>query len=296
MPARSNLIHIMADDLGVRDLGCFGSTFYETPNIDRLASQGLRHERAYASCAVCSPTRAAIISGRSPARIGCTQFIPDPDDQSVREGRLRDVPFLHYLPHDGTMLPQALREDGYQTWHVGKWHLGDAPFHPDQHGFDVNLGGCHWGLPMQGYQAPWGIPTLPDAEVPKGTWLDDHLTERAIQLLRGRDPERPFYLNLWYYLAHSPYQAPEELVTKYRRKAERLGFDPDRSLVRGEPQPTLGRGQRRITRRQYQCEPLYAAMVEQLDRCVGRFLDALGQLGLADDTLVVFTSDNGGDA
>ena len=142
----TNIVLFLIDDLGWMDLGCYGSTFYETPNIDRLAAQGMRFTNAYASCPVCSPTRASIMSGKYPARVGMTNWIGAKD-----QGRLASVPYLHYLPHSETSVASALREAGYATWHVGKWHLGDDAFYPEQHGFDMNYGGCHWGRPQKGF-------------------------------------------------------------------------------------------------------------------------------------------------
>jgi arylsulfatase A-like enzyme len=286
---RPNILLILIDDLGARDLGCFGSTFYETPNLDRLAAQGRLCKQAYASCVVCSPSRATLMSGKLPARVGMTQYLT-----AHNRGRLADVPYVDHLATTETTLPTVLRDAGYQTWHVGKWHLGHEPFYPEHHGFDVNIGGCHYGYPVNGYQAPWGIPTLP--EQPEGTWLTDHLTDEAMRLVRERDPRRPFYLNLWYYTVHYPMQAPEQLIEKYRRKAERLHLDGLVPFVAGElgPRDTDRARNRTITRRIIQSEPVYAAMIEQLDTNVGRLLACLDEQGLAQDTLVAFTSDNGG--
>jgi len=284
---RLNIVLILIDDLGWRDLACYGSTFYETPNPDRLVAEGMRFTRAYAACPVCSPTRASILSGKYPARIGLTNWIP-----AQAKGRLADVPYLHYLPLEEVSVAAALREGGYQTWHVGKWRLGDEPFRPEKHGFDVNLGGCHWGRPMRGYFSPYGIETLPDG--PDGEYLTDRLTEEAIRLIRGRDADRPFFLNLCHYAAHTPIQAPEPLVEQYRRKARRLGLDQIPVLVEGGYYPFERRKNDRRRRRMFQSDPTYAVMIENLDTNIGRVLQALEEEGLADDTLVVFTSHNGG--
>lgn len=287
-----NLLLILIDDLGWRDLSCYGSAFYETPRLDALAAAGLRFTDAYATCPVCSPTRASILSGKYPARVGVTNWIG-----GCRRGRLLEAPYLHYLPRTETSLAQALREGGYQTWHVGKWHLGDEEFYPEKHGFDVNLGGCHWGHPKHGYFSPWHNPALPDAA--PGAYLTDHLTDRAISLIRNRDRSRPFFLNLWHYAVHTPIQAPEPLVEKYRRKARALGLDTvDAYADGGEmpflPDPGAAGPPPRIRRRVVQSDPAYGAMIENLDANIGRVLDALAAEGLAEDTLVVFASDNGG--
>lgn len=151
MGRRPNIVMIVADDLGWRDLACYGSEFYETPRLDRLAADGVRFTTAYATSPVCSPSRGSLLTGRYPARVGLTQYIPG---HSV--GRVGDVPYFHVLPRTETTIATALRGAGYQTWHVGKWHLGDAASAPQVHGFDVNLGGCDWGMLRQGYFSPYG--------------------------------------------------------------------------------------------------------------------------------------------
>ena len=281
-----NILFILIDDLGWRDLSCFGSSFYETPNIDRLGRQGVRFTSAYASCPVCSPTRASILSGKYPARVGVTQFIG-----GSAYGKLKDVPYLHYLPREEISVAQALRESGYQTWHVGKWHLGDENFSPEVHGFDINIGGCHIGMPTQGYFSPYRIPKLDDGK--EGEYLTDRLTEEALSLIRNRG-ERPFFLNLSHYAVHTPIQAPEALVEKYRNKAKKLRLDQIDPFLEGENFPVAHKVDQRIQRRVIQSDPVYAAMVENLDTNIGRILQGLEEEGISEETLVVFTSDNGG--
>ena len=140
MTDKPNFVFILMDDLGWRDLACYGSSFYETPNLDRLAQQSMSFTDAYAACPVCSPTRASILSGKYPATVGVTDWIG-----GKANGRLLAAPYIHYLPLTETSLASALKAGGYATWHVGKWHLGEAPTYPDCHGFDVNVGGCKWG-------------------------------------------------------------------------------------------------------------------------------------------------------
>lgn len=286
MNKRPNIVLILIDDLGARDLSCYGSSFYETPVLDRLARQGARFERAYASCPVCSPTRASILSGKYPARIGVTQYIG-----ANSRGRLCDVPYLHYLPLEEYNLARALGDNGYQTWHVGKWHLGDEDFYPDRQGFEVNLGGFSAGHPRNGYFSPWDFPTLPDG--PEGEYLTDALTDRAIELVRQRR-DAPFFLNLCHYAVHTPIQAPKALVEKYRQKARRLKLDQVDPIVPGEHFATIHKQDLRVERRVIQSDPTYAAMIENLDTNIGRLLQALEDEGIADDTLIIFTSDNGG--
>jgi arylsulfatase A-like enzyme len=282
-----NILFILIDDLGWRDLGCYGSTFYETPRLDRLAREGMMFHNAYAASPVCSPTRASILSGKYPARVGVTQWIGGHLD-----GSLKDVPYVHELPLEEQSLATSLREGGYQTWHVGKWHLGQEAFYPQHHGFDVNIGGSHRGSPWHGYVSPYQLPGL--AEGPDGEYLTDRLTDDAIGLIRTRDRERPFYLNLCHYAVHTPIEAPGELIAKYRAKAKRLRLDEKDPFVEGETFPFVGNAGRRVTRRVLQSDPVYAAMLENLDANLGRVLDVLAEEGIAGNTVVVFTSDNGG--
>jgi arylsulfatase A-like enzyme len=287
MPTQPNIVLILLDDMGQRDLGCYGSTFYETPNIDRLASRGMRFDNAYASCPVCSPTRASIMTGQYPARVGITNYIP-----GNACGRLLSVPYFQTLPSEHVTVAEALRQGGYQTWHVGKWHLGRPGHWPEDFGFEVNIAGSQHGSPPNGYFSPYHIPTL--SEGPPGEYLTDRLTDESIRLIEERDPARPFFLNLWHYAVHTPIEAPHDLVEKYRRKARDLGLDTQQALQPGEFFPCLHKKDERIVRRLIQSDPAYAAMIENLDTNVGRLLAALAQAGLEDNTLVVFTSDNGG--
>ncbi len=285
---KPNILFILIDDLGAVDLGCCGSTFYETPCLDKMAAEGIRFTDAYAAAPVCSPTRASLLSGKYPARVGITQWI---GGHGV--GRLCDVPYFHRLMPSEYALPRALNEKGgYQTWHVGKWHLGDGLSAPERHGFDVNIGGCEWGSPRHGYFSPYRMPHLEDG--PEGEYLTDRLTDEAIRLIKRRDAERPFFLHLSHYAVHTPIQAPETLVEKYRRKAAKLGLDRQSAIVEGENFPFLNKRSERVQRRILQSDPTYAAMVENLDTNIGRLLDALQTEGILENTLVIFTSDNGG--
>lgn len=291
-PPKPGIVFILADDLGWMDLACQGSDFYETPHLDRLAARGVSFTDAYAACPVCSPTRASILSGKYPARVGVTDWIG-----AHTRGKLIDAPYIDHLPAEEHSLAAALRDGGYQTWHVGKWHCGGEPFLPLNHGFDVNIGGTHRGSPgPTGHFSPWAIddPALDNADVPDGTCLDDHLTDRAVELIRNRDPERPFFLSMWYYLVHTPVQGKPELVEKYKAKAAAMGLDDVEALVEGEHFPCEHKRDQRIVRRTVQSDPAYAAMIETLDANVGKLLDVLAETGELDNTLVVFSSDNGG--
>ena len=283
--SRKNTILILIDDMGWMDLGCQGSSFYETPRLDRLAQEGMRFTDAYASCPVCSPTRASIMTGKYPATVGITNFIG-----GRASGQLLSAPYLDHLPHEERSLATVLGEGGYSTWHVGKWHLGDEGSWPEDHGFDVNIGGCDWGMPKS-YFSPYGNPRLSDG--PDGEYLTDRLTDEAVGLVKNRG-DKPFFMYFCHYAVHIPIQSPPELVEKYRAKASALGLDTKNPFEEGEPLPFDKKREKRLRRRLFQSDPAYAAMVENLDWNIGRLLDALDEEGIADDTVVIFTSDNGG--
>jgi arylsulfatase A-like enzyme len=280
------------DDLGWRDLGCYGSTFYETPNLDRLAGESVCFTDAYAACPVCSPTRASILTGKYPATVGVTDWIDWDGSIHPARGKLVDVPYIDHLPLAEKALPEALSEAGYRTWHVGKWHLGGPAYYPDRHGFERNVGGCGWGMPLYGYFSPWRIPTLEDG--PEGQYLTDRLTDEAIALIQAQEDGRPFFLNLWYYSVHIPIQAKAEKIEDYKAKARALGLDEVQAFEEGAFFPCEHKKNKRIRRRLLQSDPVYAAMVESVDENIGRLLQALEEAGEAENTIVVFTSDNGG--
>ncbi len=282
---KPNFVFILVDDLGWMDLGCYGSSFHETPCLDRLAAEGMRFTNAYASCPVCSPTRASIMTGKYPATVQVTNYIP-----GMAKGKLLSAPYLHHLPLEEKTIARALGEQGYATWHVGKWHLGDKAYWPQHHGFDVNIGGWSAGMPRS-YFSPYSNPMLEDG--PEGQYLTDRLTDEAIRLIRSNDG-RPFFLNLWYYTVHIPVQGKQEHVDRFTAKAAARGLDKKNAFEIGEYFPCQHKRDQRVVRRRFQSDPGYAAMVWSLDENVGRILEALQQEGLADDTVVMFTSDNGG--
>lgn len=256
-----NVVLILADDLGANDLGVTGSGFHETPNLDRLAAGGLRFTQSYSACTVCSPSRAAILTGKYPARLKITDWIKGHD---YPKAKLRPPDWTQHLPLEEVTLAEHLQGAGYSTAHLGKWHLGGDGFEPTRQGFDLNLGGDHRGQPPS-YFSPYGLPKLPDG--PAGEYLTDREGTEAVRFIEAHK-DRPFFLNYWSYSVHTPLQAPSNLVAKYTAKARRgLGA---------------------------QNNPVYAAMLESLDTAVGRILAALETHGLADRTVVVFTSDNGG--
>lgn len=293
--SQPNIILILIDDMGWTDLGCYNSSFYETPNIDRLAAAGMRFTDAYAACPVCSPTRASLLTGKYPATVGVTNYIDWSRTAHPARGRLIDVPYLHELPLRETTIATVLRDAGYATWHIGKWHLGGVDTYPDRHGFDVNVGGWEVGHPAQGYFSPWGFPTLENG--PKGEFLTDRLTDEAIHLIHQRNErqdDRPFFLNFWYYMVHTPLQAKPEKIAKYEAKAKTLGLDKIQTIEEGDFFPCEHKKEQRIQRRLVQSNPVYAAMIESLDENIGRLLQAVEDAGEADNTIVIFTSDNGG--
>ena len=284
--SRPNVVFILIDDMGWKDIGCYGSSFYETPNLDRLRAEGMLFTDAYAACPVCSPTRASILTGNYPARVGVTNYI-----SGHARGKLIDAPYIDHLPLEEHTLASAMRDGGYRTCHVGKWHLGGEPYWPEKQGFDVNVAGCDWGMPHKGYFSPYGNPML--EEGPEGEYLTDRLTDEAIALLRANG-DAPFFLNLPYYAVHIPIQAPAEETRYFEEKARRMGLDKVEAFAVDGPFPCEHKRHLRITRRLVQSDPVYAAMVKRLDWNIGRLLAALDELGKAQDTLVIFTSDNGG--
>ncbi len=286
MATRPGIVFILIDDMGWRDLACTGSRFYESPNIDRLFAEGMSFTDAYATCPVCSPTRASILTGKYPAKVGITEWIG-----GDYHGKLLSVPYLHQLPQSERSLAHALRDEGYRTWHVGKWHLGGPGFYPEDHGFDVNIGGYEKGHPQAGYFSPYRNPKLPDG--PPGEHLTDRLTDEAIKLIRGAG-NAPFFLNLWHYDVHTPIQGKPDLVRKYENKVVKMGLDKVKALEDGKASTCIEDRGWRIVRRLVQSDPVYAAMIENLDWNVGRLLSALRETGRDRDTIVFFTSDNGG--
>ena len=275
---KPNVVFILADDLGWADLGCYGSTFYETPNLDRLAHRGMRFTDAYAACSVCSPTRASILTGKAPARLHLTDWLPGRGDRP--DQKLAGPQCRMFLPLEEVTLAETLKGAGYQTAFFGKWHLGESPdYFPEHQGFEVNLGGCSLGHPPS-YFSPYHVPNLPDG--PPGESLNDRLTDEALAFMT-RAQGKPFLLYLAHYAVHTPLQAKPGVIAKYQAKAAKL--------TAAGPQFISDHG-RQV--RQVQDHPIYGAMVESLDDSVGRVMNKLTELGLEANTLIIFTSDNGG--
>lgn len=286
-----NIIFILVDDLGWRDLGCYGSSFYETPFLDQLSTQGMRFTDAYAAAPVCSPTRASLLTGKYPASIGITDWIDWGGFVHPAQGKVIDAPYVDHLPLGEYSLPKAFGASGYHVWHVGKWHLGTREYYPDKQGFEVSIGGCAAGLPPRGYWSPYGIETLVDG--PDGEYLTDRLTDEAIRMIENNDGH-PFFLNLWHYAVHTPLHASPDLIEKYTAKAQALGLDHQPALEEGSFFPCAHKHDQRINRRRLQSNPIYAAMIENLDSNVERLWQAVEEAGIADQTVIIFTADNGG--
>lgn len=272
-----NILFILVDDLGWADLSCYGSSYHETPNIDLLAAEGIRFTQAYASSPVCSPTRAAIMTGKNPTRIGITDWIPG---QDPRDRKLLGAEDRHALPLEEKTLAEAFKEGGYKTFFAGKWHLGDEGYYPENQGFEINLGGHDKGSPSGGYFSPYKNPKLTDG--PEGEYLTDRLTNESLQFIENNQ-KQPFFLFLSYYTVHTPIQANPLYLEKYQ---EKLAHIPD-SLVRKSVE-------HEGMSVQNQANPAYASMVHAMDKNVGRIKAKLEELGLLENTLIVFTSDNGG--
>ncbi len=280
---RPNIVFFLVDDLGYMDIGANNpGTFYETPHIDRLAREGMRFSHGYAANPVCSPTRYSILTGKYPTRAGTTNWF-----SGVREGRFRPAPLVDRMPLEEVTLAEVLKDGGYQTAFVGKWHLGpDERFWPEAQGFDVNIGGHNAGSPPGGYFGPFKNPRLTPG--PPGTHLTARLADEAADIVT-RFRERPFVLYLALYSVHTPLQAPADLIKKYQAKAASLPaapeFEPEEQIW-----PTAALRQVRVVQK----HATYAAMVESMDAAVGRVLGAVRDAGLADNTIVFFMSDNGG--
>lgn len=281
---KPNVLFILADDFGYHDLSISGSKFYETPNIDRIASEGMIFTDGYAACQVCSPSRASIMSGKFPARHGITDWIGAPTGEAWsktgRATQLLPPEYQHNLKQEYTTLPEAMKEAGYTTFFAGKWHLGSKGSWPTDHGFDINKGGWDAGSPAGGYFAPYKNPNLESG--PDGENLSMRLAKETVNFIKN-NKDTAFFAYLSFYAVHGPIQTTQEKWAKYRQKAEELGI-AETGFEMGHFLPI----------RQVQDNPVYAGLVEAMDDAVGEVLKALDELGLAENTIVIFTSDNGG--
>ena len=292
--SKPNVVFILVDDLGWADLGCYGSTFHETPNIDQLAGESMRFTSAYAACPVCSPTRTSIMTGKYPARIGVTDWIAG--RQVYNAGLPCDMllsrNFELEMKLEEITIAEALKEAGYHTFFAGKWHMGeDSIFWPEHQGFDINKGGWRVGSPRGGYFSPYVNPRLESG--PEGECLTDRLTDESIAFLEANE-KGPFLLYLSFYTVHTPLQGKPGLIEKYEQKLEDTGLDPASLETTAKEWIKYAPPGGRFVERTQQGHPVYASMIETLDINVGRLMNKLRELGLEENTIVIFMSDNGG--
>ena len=288
---KPNVVFILIDDMGYKDVGCYGAEVYETPHIDALRTQGMKFSRAYVPISICSPTRASVLTGKH-----CSKLLM--------------WNHTDHIPKDEKIIPTFLKEAGYQSWHVGKWHVGSEKEQtlPEQMGFDVNIAGNEsWG--PGSYFWPYGSAAdgtrgfkkgldkngkrhryHPNDWVPglyqggkTGEYLTDRLTNEALTLLDTRDPGKPFFLNLWHYGVHNKKEAKPELIKKYETKIKAMGLEANYWT-----DPVINRKLLRT-----ETNPVYAAMLESIDDSVGRVLQKLKDIGEYENTLIIFMSDNG---
>ncbi len=304
-----NIVFFLVDDLGWRDLSCYGSNFYETPHVDRFARDSVRFTQAYAACHVCSPTRASIMTGKYPARLHLTDWLPGRREFPFQ--KLKNADIHQHLPLEETTIAEALKQHGYATGHFGKWHLGEDPSGPLQQGFDVQIPRWNKGWPNAGYYAPFRLDGLDDAS---GDYLTDRLTDEAVTFIED-NRDRPFFLYLSHFAVHDPIQGRADLVEKYQSKLARDPVLDDKPFVlEGNPDAThpLARSElsallrqdayqgfrvlpnHTVKIKQRQDNAHFAAMVESMDESFARVLAKLRALGIDDNTIVIFFSDNGG--
>ena len=263
-----NIIVILVDDMGQTDAACYGSRLYVTPHIDQLAKDGVRFTDGYSACTVCSPTRAALLTGKYPARLHLTDWIAGHDKPKAK---LQIPNWQKFLPLEEVTLAEQLKAAGYATASIGKWHLtpglaqGDTAYYPEKHGFDVNLGGYHRGQPPS-YVAPYKIPTLPEG--PAGEFLTDREAAEAVKFIEA-NKDRPFFIYLSHYAVHTPIAGKPAVIESFKAKVQ-----ADATLK-----------QRNAT---------YAALVTSVDDALGTIRANLSRLNLADNTIIIFTGDNGG--
>ncbi|MEO0340709.1 MAG: sulfatase [Bacteroidota bacterium] len=284
LPKQPKVLFILVDDLGLMDLGYTGSTYYETPNVDDLAARSLIFEQGYAASRVCSPSRASIFTGQFTARHGITDWIGAAAGENWRKANRHDklLPpeYVRQLPHNDVSLAEALKENGYKTFFAGKWHLGSDGSHPLDHGFDINKGGWDVGSPIGGYYAPWKNPNLESG--PDGENLSLRLAQETADFIKAHK-DTSFFAVLSFYAVHGPIQTTKEKWAKYQAKSTNQGY-PETGFVM----------ERNLPIRTVQDNPVYAGLVETMDDAVGIALNALKEAGIDQETIVVFTSDNGG--
>ena len=275
-----NVLFILVDDLGVHDLGVTGSTFYETPFVDALASESVTFSNGYAASRVCSPSRASIMTGKFTARHGITDWIGAKAGTAWRtrnrHDKLLPADYVRQLPHDEITIAEAFKAAGYKTFFAGKWHLGDEGSYPEDHGFDINIGGIHAGSPRGGFFSPWQNPKLPNKQ--DGENLTLRLANETAAFIESQK-DSTFFAFLSFYAVHAPLQTTAKKWKKYRDKAATMGMSN-----------TAYEMERVLPIRKVQDNPVYAGLVETMDTAVGVVLNALKAHGLEDNTIVVFTS------
>ena len=273
-----NLVFIIVDDLGWKDVGYMGSDFYETPNIDKLSHNSTVFNSAYSASPVCSPTRASIMTGKHHVRVNITDWIPGVDPKNRYLIGPEDI---HQLPLEEVTIAEILESNGYSTMYSGKWHLGSEGFYPEDQGFTINKGGFEKGSPMGGYYSPYKNPKLSDG--PEGEYLTDRLTDESIEFIQKRDVSKPFAVFLSFYNVHTPIQANLKHIDYYENKLKKYSDTAIQTTNEGEAISVLNQ---RNTR--------YASMVHSTDENIGRLISFLKDKNLYDNTLIIFTSDNGG--
>ncbi|MBU3125846.1 sulfatase [Sinomicrobium sp. 2019215] len=284
IPGKPNILFVLADDFGLKDMSFVGSDFYETPNIDRLASKGMIFTQGYAGSRVCSPARATIMTGQFTARHGVTDWIGAKSGADWRKtkrfDRLLPAGYKHHLPENGTTLAEVLKAHGYKTFFAGKWHLGGEGSYPEDHGFEINKGGWEKGNPNGGYFSPFDNPKLKD--IRDGENLSMRLAKETVAFME-ENKRSGFFAFLSFYAVHGPIQTTREKWQKYKNKAKATGI-AEKGFVMEKNLPI----------RQTQDNPVYAGLVEAMDDAIGVVLDGLKRSGLEKNTIVIFTSDNGG--
>ena len=293
-----NIILILADDLGWADLTSYGSSFYETPNLDKLASKGTRFTQYYATSPVCSPTRACILTGKYPVKTGVTDWIKGRQEngKAMPYEKLIAQATAYQLALEENTISEYALANGYQTFLAGKWHLGEEEkYWPEYQGFQINKGGWSKGSPTGrindstgGFFTPYNNPKLKDG--PAGEYLTNRLTNECLAFIDS-NKNKPFFMMYSLYAVHNPLQAPADLIKKYQAKQKQLNIAAANRFAKDEDWMKNESG---WNKRLVQDNAVYAAMIENMDSNIGRILQKLGQLGIDDNTIVIFTSDNGG--
>ncbi|MEO0448557.1 MAG: sulfatase [Verrucomicrobiota bacterium] len=283
-----SFVLFLVDDLGYNDIGAYNpESFYDTPHIDALAASGMKFTDGYAANPVCSPSRFAVQTGRHPTRKDCTNFF-----SGKRAGKFHPAPLHNVLDLEEVTIAEALKEQGYATFFAGKWHLGPTEeFWPENQGYDVNAGGFSKGGPYGGkkYFSPYGNPRLTDG--PDGEHLPDRLAADTCQFME-ENQDQPFFAMLSFYSVHTPLIGRPDLVEKYKAKAAAISGEEFADEEQVDPGALAKKRARQV--RILQKHAVYGAMVEAMDAAVGRVVDRIEELGLSDDVVIAFTSDNGG--